>query len=119
MPPHLAQVQYSIDGGASWTYFKNDITAGSTLGIYDYESSSQSCYIRADDFARSVALTQGVHYDVIMRYRNWKYSGTIPTLWTIPTPSTACFSIGDPDSQTNNTPNESNYAYQYYTDISW
>ncbi|MBX2934977.1 MAG: hypothetical protein KF825_12100 [Ferruginibacter sp.] len=117
--PDLFQVQYSIDGGLSWNYFKNDVTASNTLGIYNYDPTSNSCFIRQDDFARSEPLTQGVTYDVILRYRNWKYSGSIPNSWPIPTPSTACFSIGDPLSQSTNTPNESNYAYKYIPGVVW
>lgn len=116
--PDLSQVQYSIDGGASWTYFKNDITANNSLGIYNYQPDN-TCFIRQDDFARSEPLTQGVTYDVILRFRNWKYSGSIPPTWTIPTPSTACFSIGDPNSQSTNNPNESNYAYKYIPGVVW
>ncbi len=50
--PDLQQVQYSIDNGANWVNFTNDVT-GSGLPI------SSTNYIRKDDFARSPTLTQG------------------------------------------------------------
>ena len=111
--PDLQQVQYSTDNGTTWYDFSNEVTAGNTLGIY------QTNYIRKDDFAiSSQTFSPSTNYDVIIRYRNWKYNSFSST-WPAPTPSTACFSIGDPTSQGNNIPNESNYAYEYYPSVSW
>ena len=107
--PDLQEVEYSLNGGASWNPFINDITAGSTLGIY------ATSFIRKDDIARSAVLTTGT-YDVVLRYKNWKYINTTPTTnWPQPTAANDCFSIGDPASQSTTPPttNFSNFAYEY------
>ena len=108
--PDLQQVQYSLDGGANWSDFINDVTAANNLGIYT------TAYIRKDDIARSALLTQGVTYNVIIRFRNWKYVGTNPSGWPLPDPNTPnfdCFNNGDGSST------YSSYAYEYWPGVSW
>lgn len=104
--PDLQQVQYSINGGATWVDFINDVTASGT-GI------NGSAFIRKDDIARSPALTQGVTYNVIIRYRNWRYILTNPSGWPTPDPNDDCFNIGD------NSTIYSSYSYDYYPGVVW
>lgn len=111
--PDLQEVQYSINGGATFLDFTNDITAGNTLGIYGTK------FIRKDDVARSAVLSG--RYNVVIRYKNWKYNSFSST-WPLPTTANGdCFSIGDPDSQATTPPNEnfSNYAYEYLGPITF
>jgi len=100
--PDLQEVEYSLNGG-SWQPAINDITVTPTsLGIYG------SKYIRSADIARS-ALLSGP-YNIIVRYRNWKYPSTQST-W--PDPTTvfgSCYSITAYSGQPY-----SNYVYEYFT----
>lgn len=112
--PHLQEVEYSINGGASFLNFTNDITASNTLGIYGTK------FIRKDDVARSAALSGT--YNVVIRYKNWKYINTTPTTnWPIPIRANDCFSIGNPASQATTPPieNYSNYAYEFLGPITF
>jgi hypothetical protein len=110
--PDLQQVQYSIDNGANWVNFTNDIT-GTGLPI------ASTNYIRKDDAARSPTLTQGVSYDVIIRYRNWKYILTNPSGWPVPDFNDDCFSAGDNPGSNTSSSLYSTYAYEFYPNVSW
>lgn len=106
--PDLQEVQYSINNGTTWNNFINDITA-SGQGI------DGTAFIRKDDVARSAYIGSGT-YNVIIRYRNWKYSGS-SSGW--PTPSEFngdCKSVGDIG---NGNPTNSTYAYEYFLGVSW
>jgi len=111
--PDLQEVQYSTDGGATFSDFRNDITVANTLDIYN------SKFIRKDDIARSAALSGT--YNVVIRYKNWKYIGTTNTNWEIPIRANDCFSIGNPASQAGSPPfeNDSNYAYEFLGPITF
>lgn len=101
--PDLQQVQYSLDGGATWVNCSN-LTASNTYGIYN------TSYIRKADVAYSPTITAGT-YDVTIRYRNWKYISSSPTNY--PTPSGSdCHSVGDGSNTL-----ESTYAYKYYKGV--
>lgn len=108
--PDLQEVQYSINNGTTWNNFINDVTA-SGAGI------DGTAFIRKDDIARSAYIGSGT-YDVIIRYRNWKYIGTNPTGWPIPDEPTNgdCKSVGDIG---NGNPLYSTYAYEYFPGVNW
>ena len=110
--PDLQEVQYSTDGGASWYDFANDITANNTLGIYN------TAFIRKDDIARSATFSSGT-YDIIIRYRNWKYNGS-PSGWPQPAYANSdCSSPGDnPTNNPSSTP-WTTYAYAYYPNVTF
>ncbi len=110
--PDLQEVQYSSNGGASWNNFTNDITAGNTLGIYN------TAFIRKDDIARSATFSSGT-YDIIIRYRNWKYVGTNPSGWPVPSGTNDCFSPGDNPSNNTSSTTYSTYAYAYYPGVTF
>jgi hypothetical protein len=110
--PDLQQVQYSIDNGATWVDFTNDITAsGLPIGSTNY--------IRKDDFARSPTLSANTNYDVIIRYRNWKYVLTNPSGWPVPDFNDDCFSSGDNPGSNTSSSLYSTYAYEFFPNVSW
>ncbi|MCY7292288.1 MAG: hypothetical protein LH615_08910 [Ferruginibacter sp.] len=75
----LQQVEYSINGGTSFSPFPNVLGGGSTTNFI-----LQYGYLRYNDFAESPVIASGT-YTVILRFRNWKYSSGIPNpLNTIP-----------------------------------
>ncbi|NOT94606.1 hypothetical protein [Ferruginibacter sp.] len=103
--PDLQEVNYSLDGGISWSVFTIP-TAPTSNPIYS------SGYIRYNDFINTPVLPIGT-YNVVIRYRNWKYNGTPPNPLTIPLLNNACRNIG-PFSI--NSPGElyASYTYEYY-----
>lgn len=101
--PDLQEVQYSLNGGVTWNSFLNyTATTPSGLGILN------SKYIRYSDFAKSPAITAGT-YNLVIRYKNWKYNTAPPATWPLPTISTAC--------RTYSNDLDNSYAYEYYPGI--
>lgn len=98
--PDLQAVQYSFNNGSTWSDFQNyTATTPSGLGILN------SKYVRYSDFAQSPLLTPGT-YNIVIRYKNWKYNSTPPSNWPIPTTATACRTYG------NDLDNS--YGYEFY-----
>lgn len=108
----LQQVEYSLNGGANWNVFPNVLGGGTTTNLI-----LQFGYLRNSDFAESPIISSGT-YDVILRFRNWKYSSGIPNPLNVqPT-----YSNGDCTSASNsNDPGfpigSSSWAYEYWLNV--
>lgn len=107
----LQQVEYSINGGLDWNPFPNELD-----GIPSGNPILPDGYIRYFDFAESdtTILTAGT-YDIIIRFRNWKYD-TYPSTLTIPTDPPDCHSAGNP-SLPSGQQNYATWAYEYWPGI--
>jgi hypothetical protein len=106
----LQQVQYSLDAGATWDDFINEYN-----GVPMGNPILADGYIELNDFAESDVLTPG-NYTVIIRFRNWKYTGSVPSPLVVPTittglPNSACKS---PDNQSLPTAPERAYSEWAY-----
>lgn len=102
--PDLSEVQYSLDGGVSWIYTMKNYTAPSNFYIKNER------FIRQIDFCRTDDLPSGT-YNIVIRYKNWKYNTPPGTgfTWPIPSPSTDCSIYGNNNANT--------YIYEYYPNI--
>ena len=110
----LQQVEYSVNGGANFVPFPHVLGGGSTTNPILPDG-----YLRYLDFAESDSTVLGPGtYDVILRFRNWKYN-SVPSPLTIPTettglPNTACKSAGNDPT----TPSSySTWAYEYWPGV--
>lgn len=102
--PHLQQVEYNVDGGAWQSTMSNTTASGTGIDL--------TPYIRASDVATTPGLPNGDHL-IGVRYRNWKYIGTSPIGWPVPSFTNDCFSPGDNPSSNTSSSTYSTYAYQY------
>jgi hypothetical protein len=108
--PDLQEVQYSLNGGVTWNLFPNFISGYPTSNpILQYG------FIRYNDFAESVSIASG-HYDVIIRFRNWKYS-SIPSPLTIPDPLNGDCQSPDNTNDPASPNGYSSWAYMYYFNL--
>lgn len=106
----LQEVEYSINGGASWAKFVNDLG-----GVPQGNPILDDGYIRSFDFAESVQLLTGT-YTVILRFKNWK-NNSVPSPLTIPTDPPDCHSAGNPSLPTAPERAYAEWAYEYWPGI--
>ena len=103
----LQQVEYSVNGGTTWTPFPNVLGGGSTTNPI-----LTNGYLRYLDYAESNTFASGT-YDVILRFRNWKYA-SVPSPLTIPNWPTDCRSAGLTSSGRDDY---ETWAYEYWPGI--
>lgn len=104
--PDLQEVQYFIEGlTTNWQVFTEE-TAPTNNPIY------ANGFLQKTNFVNTPILPPGT-YNVIIRYRNWKYSGAIPSPLVVPTLGTACQSWGNL-TFSNPEYDYSTWAYEYY-----
>ncbi len=109
---HLQQVEYSVNSGTNWFPFPNDLN-----GVPMGNPILQYGYIRYDDFAESDPNDLGSGtYNIILRFRNWKYN-SVPSPLTIPTTVNGdCHSAGN-TSLPSGQQNYATWAYEYHPNI--
>lgn len=107
----LQQVEYSINNGATWYPFPNVLGGGSTTNpILQYG------YLRYLDFAESPSITPGT-YNVILRFKNWKYA-SVPNPLTIPSTGNGdCHSYGNPSLPSQPERDYAEWAYEYWMGV--
>ncbi len=109
--PDVIEGQYSLHGGTPGTFLNNlEGFGNNSTGLIPYNSPSGWGY-----FMSSPSLQSG-NYNLVFRYRNWKYTSTnwfssFPNA-TPPSGGSGCVNVGNP-----NEPG-SGYTYFYYGNIS-
>jgi hypothetical protein len=93
-PPDVIQVEYSLTGGSPTSIWYHNLTGynNNGTGFIPYNAPGSQ-----GSFMSSPALPSGT-YNIVYRYRNWKYNNaawfsTFP--YTPPTLSTACGNFGN------------------------
>lgn len=108
IPPDVQEAEYSTDGGATFNGFHN-IYAGNFNNTKFLKSA-------ALHIAESAYITPGT-YNVVIRYKNWKYTSSQPT-YPIPVAvgsgANACTVYGNQSAGNYNT---SGYTYDYFPNL--
>lgn len=106
----LQQVQYSLDGGSTWSLFPNATVSTSNTILSDG-------FIFYNDFAETPNLTPGT-YTVILRFKNWRYASGFPSPLIDPDVANGdCHSWGNPSLPTTPQQLYAEWAYEFWPNI--